>query len=262
MIDDARPELEGELERARAAQPSWTLSRQQQLIWGVRGRLQARRRRTSTLLVAAGLALAAGMGVAGFKMYGGSASGENVESIRAERWNLRDGSEIVIESPTTVIKKKRESATEILFELEAGAAHFEVVSKPNRVFRVNAGRATVEVVGTSFRVARKQSSSEVSVDRGRVIVSWSGGSRVLNKGEAGTFPPGRNPPRRHAGMPALRRAGGVRHAGPGAGGRRRSALGHLHPLHAEAAAGAALRAGRWRAALRPDARQRGPAVRQ
>jgi len=112
-----------------------------------------------------------------------------VESIRAERWNLRDGSEIVIESPTTVIKKKRESATEILFELEAGAAHFEVVSKPNRIFRVNAGRATVEVVGTSFRVARKQSSSEVSVDRGRVIVSWNGGSRVLNKGEAGTFPP-------------------------------------------------------------------------
>ena len=36
-------------------------------------------------------------------------------SIGAERWNLRDGSQIVIESPATVIKKKRESETEILF---------------------------------------------------------------------------------------------------------------------------------------------------
>jgi transmembrane sensor len=189
MIDTIEPDIDGELERARAAQPSWTLSRQQQIIWGVRGRLQEKRRRTSTLLIAASVALAAGLGVAGFKMYGGSATGGEVASIGAERWNLRDGSEIVIESPTTVIKKKRESETEILFELEAGAAHFEVVPKPNRVFRVNAGRATVEVLGTSFRVERKQSSSAVTVDRGRVVVSWNGGSRVLNKGEGGTFPP-------------------------------------------------------------------------
>jgi transmembrane sensor len=189
MTEPVGSDLEGELSRARAAQPSWTLSRQQQVIWGVRGRLQEKRRRTSTLLVVAGVAFAAVLGVAGFKMVRGSASPAEVASIGAERWNLRDGSEIVIESPTTVIKKKRESETEILFELEAGAAEFAVVSKPNRVFRVNAGRATVEVVGTSFRVARKQSSSEVTVHHGRVIVSWNGGSRTLNKGEGGTFPP-------------------------------------------------------------------------
>ena len=127
--------------------------------------------------------------MAGFNVYRATSTTGEVAAIGAERWNLRDGSEIVIESPATVIKKKRESETEILFELEAGAAHFEVVPKANRVFRVNAGSATVEVVGTSFGVKRKLGGSEVTVDRGRVIVSWNGGSRVLNKGEAGVFPP-------------------------------------------------------------------------
>jgi transmembrane sensor len=178
-----------ELELARNAQPSWSLARQQQVIWGVRGRLHAKSRRATTLLVAASVAVLVGIGWAGFEALFGQSSRSNVASIGAERWNLRDGSEIVIESPATVIKKKRESETEILFELEAGAAHFDVVPKPSRVFRVNAGTATVEVVGTSFRVARKQSRSEVVVERGRVIVSWNGGSRVLNKGETGMFPP-------------------------------------------------------------------------
>jgi transmembrane sensor len=181
--------IDAELERARNAQPSWNLQRQQEVIWGVRGRLQERSRRTSTLLVAASVLVLAGLGWAGFRAYTAPASSDDVAAIGAERWNLRDGSAIVIESPTTVIKKKRESDTEILFELEAGTARFDVVSKPSRVFRVNAGAASVEVVGTSFRIARKQSRSEVTVERGRVIVSWNGGSRVLNKGETGTFPP-------------------------------------------------------------------------
>lgn len=189
MSNELDLQIDAELDRARNAQPSWNLQRQQQVIWGVRGKLQERNRRASTLLVAASVAVLAGLGWAGFRAYTAAAPSGDVASIGAERWSLRDGSEIVIESPATVIKKKRESDTEILFELEAGTAHFEVASKPSRVFRVNAGAATVEVVGTSFRVARKQAGSEVSVDRGRVIVSWNGGSRVLNKGEAGTFPP-------------------------------------------------------------------------
>ncbi len=186
MNDFDEPKL---AELARNAQPSWSLARQQQVIWGVRGRLQAKSRRMTTLLVAASVVVLAGIGWAGFETLYGQSSRADLASIGAERWNLRDGSEIVIESPATVIKKKRESDSEILFELEAGAAKFEVVSKPSRVFRVNAGTATVEVVGTSFRVARKQARSEVTVERGRVIVSWNGGSRVLNKGESGTFPP-------------------------------------------------------------------------
>jgi transmembrane sensor len=181
--------VESELERARSALPSWSLARQQQVIWGVRGRLQARRRRNSLLLAAAGALVVLGLGVAGFRTFGDASPARDVGAIHAERWNLRDGSEIVIESPATVITKKRESETEILFELEAGTAHFEVVRKPNRVFRVNAGPATIEVLGTSFRVARKQVGSEVIVDRGRVVVSWKDGSRVLGQGQSGVFPP-------------------------------------------------------------------------
>ncbi|HVR20397.1 MAG TPA: FecR family protein, partial [Polyangiaceae bacterium] len=198
------PEIDDALDRARSAEPSWTLSRQQQLIWGVRGRLQARSRRNSILLVAASIAVVAGLGFAGFKAYAIASTRDDVASIGAERWNLRDGSEIVIESPATVIKKKRESDTEILFELEAGAAHFDVVPKPTRVFRVNAGPATVEVVGTSFSVTRGQARSEVTVQRGRVIVSWNGGSRVLNKGETGTFPPTEEKLANDASAPAAR----------------------------------------------------------
>jgi transmembrane sensor len=189
MIGAIDPDEHSEVGRARNAQPSWTLSRQQQVIWGVRGRLHARRRRRSVLLVAASAAAVVALVVAGFKLYGPRSPEGAPVAIRAERWNLRDGSEIVIENPTTVIKKKRESDTEILFELEAGAAHFEVVPNPGRVFRVNAGPATVEVLGTSFRVTRRQAESVVTVDHGRVIVSWHGGSRVLNKGETGLFPP-------------------------------------------------------------------------
>jgi transmembrane sensor len=177
------------VELARGAQPSFGLARQQQVIWGVRGKMQERRRRTSLLLAAAGVVVAIGLGWAGLTAFGSKEATGNEASIGAERWNLRDGSEIVIENPATVIKKKRESESEILFELESGAAHFEVVPNPHRIFRVNAGTATVEVVGTSFRVQRKHARSEVSVDRGRVIVSWNGGSRVLSKGETGTFPP-------------------------------------------------------------------------
>jgi transmembrane sensor len=189
MTDMPDGVIEDDLELARNAQPSWSLARQQQVIWGVRGRLHERRRRSSMLLVIGSVAIVAGLGWAAFQAFGGFRAAGEVASIGAERWNLRDGSEIVIESPATVIKKKRESDTEILFELEAGAAHFEVVPNANRVFRVNAGTTTVEVLGTSFRVARQHSRSEVTVDRGRVVVSWNGGSRVLNKGEAGTFPP-------------------------------------------------------------------------
>ena len=41
MTDDA---LEPKLASARRVAPSWTLSRQQQVIWAVAGRLQSRRR--------------------------------------------------------------------------------------------------------------------------------------------------------------------------------------------------------------------------
>jgi transmembrane sensor len=59
------------------------------------------------------------------------------------------------------------SATEI--DLVAGAARFDVVHDPGRVFRVRAGGVTVDVLGTAFRVAREpDGTATVSVERGRV----------------------------------------------------------------------------------------------
>ena len=102
---------------------------------------------------------------------------------------LADGSRVVPDGPTTVLDKAIESDADILFELEAGGAHFEVARRPSRTFRVHAGPVTVQVIGTRFQVRRQGDHSRVSVAEGRVLVSWWGGSRELGAGEAGTFPP-------------------------------------------------------------------------
>jgi TolA-binding protein len=48
---------------------------------------------------------------------------------------------------------------------------------------------TVQVIGTRFHVRRDGERTRISVDRGRVLASWWGGSRELGAGEQGTFPP-------------------------------------------------------------------------
>jgi transmembrane sensor len=102
---------------------------------------------------------------------------------------LADGSRVVPDGPTTVLDKAIESDADVLFELEAGGAHFEVARRPSRTFRVHAGPVTVQVIGTRFQVRRQDDHSTVSVTQGRVLVSWWGGSRELGAGETGTFPP-------------------------------------------------------------------------
>ena len=54
---------------------------------------------------------------------------------------------------------------------------------------MQAGPVTVQVIGTRFHVRRDGARTRVSVDRGRVLASWWGGSRELGPGEQGTFPP-------------------------------------------------------------------------
>jgi TolA-binding protein len=48
---------------------------------------------------------------------------------------------------------------------------------------------TVQVIGTRFQVRRDGERTRISVDRGRVLASWWGGSRELGPGEQGMFPP-------------------------------------------------------------------------
>jgi transmembrane sensor len=77
----------------------------------------------------------------------------------------------------------------VAFELELGGASFDVARRPERILRVHAGPVTVQVLGTKFAVQRKEARSAVTVERGRVLVSWAGGSRELAAGEMGIFPP-------------------------------------------------------------------------
>jgi transmembrane sensor len=189
--------LEPKLASARRAAPSWTLSRQQQAIWVVAGRLSARRRNLRKLAAGAALVsvLVAIWGLRGFHTsssqlsFSSSSSQATSGQLDGSRWHLADGSEISIDGPSTEIQKTLDSKAEVAFELTAGGAQFDVARRPERVFRVHAGPVMVQVLGTKFGVQRRESRTSVIVERGRVLVSWAGGSRELSAGEMGIFPP-------------------------------------------------------------------------
>lgn len=187
-VDFTGERLEQELSLARRAAPVFGLGRQQQVIWGVRRRLQRAPlavRRLAPLVAAASLFCALAAAYVWFR----PPAEELTRSARDEHWELRDGSRILIETPNTQITKRRESNTEVVFELKAGAASFDVAHRPERAFRVQAGPVQVEVIGTKFRVERRDERTEVSVERGRVRVSWSDDSTELSVGEHGVYPP-------------------------------------------------------------------------
>jgi transmembrane sensor len=190
-------DLERTLEAARRSAPALTPSRTQTWRWAVSSRLDGRRRGRIPALAAA-CAAAGVVAIIGWRALGpGSdlaASGPSLSPARHAsdadgQIVLTDGSRVVPDGPTTVIEKAIESDADILFELAAGGAHFEVARRPSRTFRVHAGPVTVQVIGTRFQVRRQDDHSTVSVTEGRVLVSWWGGSRELGAGETGTFPP-------------------------------------------------------------------------
>jgi transmembrane sensor len=189
--------LEATLAAARRAAPQWNAGRQQQIKWATAGRLERAgdgHRRKRLMIGASAVAVAAL--VAGAVVRGrGGATPERA-------WSLADGTSIVLDGPTAVLKKTVETSDEVGFQLEAGGAHFEVARRPSRTFRVHAGPVTVQVIGTRFHVQRRGNGAHVGVDRGRVLVSWWGGARELGPGDAGTFPP-LGPP---SGTPAVAEA--------------------------------------------------------
>jgi transmembrane sensor len=202
---DGGADLERTLEAARRAAPALTPSRTQAWRWAVSARLDGRRRSRVPTLVAA-CAVAAVLAIVGWRARGPASdpAASRPSFIAAPARTaapprhasdadgpivLADGSRIVPDGPTTVIAKAIESDADILFELAAGGAQFEVARRPSRTFRVHAGPVTVQVIGTRFQVRRQEDLSRISVAEGRVLVSWWGGSRELGPGETGTFPP-------------------------------------------------------------------------
>jgi TolA-binding protein len=194
MTDSKLPELEKTLAAARKAGTPWSPARQQRVSWAVMTSLErARRRRPLAALALAGAAAAA-VGVVVWRRTQPEPAAPAAVAVTpgaagALASSLADGSRIVLDGPATVLRKTVEANDDVLFELEAGGAHFEVARRPSRTFRVHAGPVTVQVIGTGFRVQRGASRCLVAVDHGRVLVSWWGGSRELGAGEQGTFPP-------------------------------------------------------------------------
>jgi transmembrane sensor len=172
------------LERARRASPSFGLARQQRAIWRVRRGLQTKRSVTPLIVKVAAAACLAVAAIAGFSWFRVSASVALVD----ERWQLRDGSRIMLETADTRITKQRDSGVEALFDLEQGAVRFDVTPRAERRFRVQAGPALVEVIGTLFRIERQGERTLVSVERGRVAVSCAGVRQELAAGEQAWFP--------------------------------------------------------------------------
>jgi transmembrane sensor len=190
MTDD---ELELTIAQARRVEPPVAIPRPQQIVWGVRGRLLERRKKRVWGLSLACAAAVAGLGVAGARSWTRSEAAAAAVAPAArrddtERWTLRDGSRVLIETASTVIKKRFESKSALELDLETGAARFEVAPRPERAFRVHGGEVTVSVTGTSFRVERSGGRVTVAVSEGSVLVTWPGGSETLRRGASGTFP--------------------------------------------------------------------------
>ncbi len=181
---DGENELEPMLTAARRAAPALTPSRGQQWRWAVLSRVDGRRRsRRPAFAIACAAAVL--LVIVGWRQLGPGAARESQAGAQV----LADGTRIIPDGPTTVIAKAVEADNDVLYELRAGGAHFEVARRPSRTFRVHAGPVTVQVIGTRFGVVRSDDRSRVSVTEGRVLVSWWGGSRELAAGEEGMFPP-------------------------------------------------------------------------
>jgi hypothetical protein len=189
---DGDGDLEPMLAAARRAAPALTPGRSQKWRWALLSRLDGRRR-SRVPAVAAACVAAAALAVIGWRQLGpGSDPIASTTPQPASDTGLQilaDGSRVVPDGPATAIRKAVESDNDVLYELEAGGARFEVARRPSRTFRVHAGPVTLQVIGTRFLVQRLEDRSRVSVTEGRVLVSWWGGSRELSAGEEGTFPP-------------------------------------------------------------------------
>src|SRR6185437_11293417 len=149
------PELDKVVVSARRAGLPWSAARQQRVSWAVMSRLEKVRRRRPLIALACAGALAAAAGAFVWQRRNPGPSPATTAALAAPGWqlasSLADGTRIVRDDPTTVLRETVEAADDVLFELDAGGARFEVARQPSRVFRVHAGEVTVQVIGTGFR---------------------------------------------------------------------------------------------------------------
>ena len=83
---------------------------------------------------------------------------------------LPDGSAVTLDSRTTLTVEISDDSRSV--RLNAGAAHFDVVSEPARPFAVSADNLTVTVRGTEFDVRNNAGVQRVGVAEGLVEVTY------------------------------------------------------------------------------------------
>jgi transmembrane sensor len=147
-------------------QPAWNETRERVAFAGL-----LRRRRHRRLARAAAVVFA--LALVGVRLWPSS----TVHFADGSTAELIDADSAISESPPATA------------HLTAGGARFDVRHDERRRFRVEAGEVVVEDLGTRFTVQRIGSRVGVSVDEGRVRVSWPGDTLELGAGQSGVFPP-------------------------------------------------------------------------
>lgn len=120
---------------------------------------------------------------------------------------LRDGSLVRPQGGASQVRVREERPGRTVLAL-TGAAQFEVVHDPRRLFRVETRGLAVEVLGTRFVVAEQGAGVRVTVEQGRVRVLWDSHYDEVAAGHSAVFLP--EPPVAQAGdgsaAPALAEA--------------------------------------------------------
>lgn len=96
-------------------------------------------------------------------------SDEITQTAELRRVMLKDGSTVYL-GPATAIAFTN-GVRDRTLDLLQGEAWFDVAHDEARPFRVIAGDSTVTVLGTAFSVRKKESGTDVAVQRGRVAVT-------------------------------------------------------------------------------------------
>ena len=152
-----------------------------------------RRRRRFLLRCAGAVACAAAVGFVVARFQGTNQAVRQalpaVAEAAASSVRYADGSLAELGATGSVVHLDQQSAEFVSSTVVSGSAHFDVVPNHGRTFEVHAGEACVRVLGTAFVVERSGSGAHVTVERGRVRVSWPGGEAELGVGEGGDFPP-------------------------------------------------------------------------
>lgn len=186
-------DLERRLERGPLrVVPLWSAERTDQLPQQV---LRKRRRRALTRAVAgtaAALAVAAGVWIFSLRGAGVAPSAQTLRELApsgAREFALADGSQVSLLAAGSRVDVVEQTPALVRTRLGKGGARFDVRHDERRLFEVESGDVKVRVLGTAFSLVQTGDVTRVAVERGAVLVRWTGGEVVLSAGQAGDYPP-------------------------------------------------------------------------